>query len=117
MRDYISLGATPCEEECAQVGSENYGRDSRCEIAVYDAQLRRLFPDIPEGCSIGSKSFPHDYGSYRECVVFFDPDIEEHVRFAIRCENESPQYWDNESRTALQEAGYTLPINTCPETL
>jgi hypothetical protein len=74
--DYVSLSSVPCEEECAQVGSENYHERMREESRRYIAGLKRLFP-MPDGTTARfvNKGFPHDFGTYHEvCIVFSDSD-------------------------------------------
>ena len=96
MTDYLNIGPTPAEEKCAQVGIDpNYDSASKRECTVYQRMLERLFP-IPDTCCayFFIKSFPHDFGSYREVCVRFDSDDEESSRFAIHVERESPGSWD-----------------------
>jgi hypothetical protein len=37
----LSLGSSPTDEECAQVGSENYGERSRLELQQFKRQMER----------------------------------------------------------------------------
>lgn len=102
MQDHLTLGLTPCGEACAQVGREDYPERSRKEARAYIGQLQREHPGIPDSCSFRSKSFPHDFGSYREVVVTFDPDDEESARFAFDVEGKLPEEWDEIARTELE---------------
>ena len=101
MRDYITIGSTPYEEDCAQVGSANYPERSRVECRAFKEQLLRIFGEPPEGADIGVKSFDHDFGTYREVVCYYDEDEEESVRYAFKLEEEIPTQWDNEARVLL----------------
>lgn len=96
MREYITLGATPCEEECAQVGDPDYDDKSFVESYRYIALLRKLFGDPPCGprYNFGVKGFPHDFGTYHEVVVWYDTELQETVDFAFRVENNLPATWE-----------------------
>ena len=43
--DYINIGPTPYDENCAQVGQEGYYIRARKECAAYCRQLRRMYPE------------------------------------------------------------------------
>ena len=81
----IYLGSTPCDEECASVGDDHYGFDSRIEIAAYIAQLQRTFHFHSEDAAVSfrKKRDSHDYGSYYEVVA--TPDGSQHA-YAAACE-------------------------------
>jgi hypothetical protein len=101
-REYLELGPVPCDEKCEQVGPDcDYGRMS-AESREYANQLYRMFPGAEDAnCSFGVKSFPHDFGSYKEVVVRFDSDDEKSVEFAFNVENNLPAEWDEQARVAL----------------
>ena len=94
MRDYITLGTTPTDEQCVQVGSDNYHRRVMQECHRYIELLKKMFPNLPEGCRFAVKGFDHDFGTYWEVVIFFNSDKEECVDFAINVENNLPQKWE-----------------------
>lgn len=96
MREYLTLGPTPYDEPCAQVGDADYEERSFYECYRYISLLRKMFGDPPGSprFNFGMRSFPHDMGTYRECVVTFDTDIPETVEFAFRVENNLPATWD-----------------------
>lgn len=103
MIDYLNIGPTPAEEECAQVGIDpNYDSASQRECAVYRRMLERLFP-IPEGCCayFAIQSFPHDFGFYREVCVQYNPENADECEFAYRVEAQSPAQWDAIARSEL----------------
>ncbi len=100
MRDYLSIGATPAAESCAQVGSEAYNELSRKECRAYIDQLRREFGPEPVGAELKIKSFPHYLGSYYEVVCYFDDELEDSVTFAYKCEGGATE-WDDEARHEL----------------
>ena len=39
MRDYIEIGSTPHDEDCAQVGSENYAKRAKYECEMFAKQI------------------------------------------------------------------------------
>jgi hypothetical protein len=99
--DYLSIGATPAEETCAQVGKEGYSEQSQKECRAFVNQLVRQFGQPPEGARITVKSFPHDFGSYREVCVVYNDNIEEAIEYAFKIEAESPANWDEEAKKEL----------------
>lgn len=108
MRDYISIGSVPFEEDCIQVGKDNYHEMSRIECRVFIDQLTRIFGKGTENNKIRAKSFPHDFGSYLEVVVFFDDEDQDSLEYAFKVEGEFPAKWDEEALKQLNELGYKL---------
>jgi hypothetical protein len=99
MRDYLSIGSSPYDEDCAQVGSCDYERRSRKELRAFKHQLQRLFPNA----EIAIKSFPHDFGTYREVCVFFDDEDEASTDIALNVESNTPAQWDKEALREMEE--------------
>ena len=95
MREYIELGSSPCDEECAQVGQADYETAARIRecLRFIDAIRAKLGPE-PPGARLVVKGFSHDYGTYYEVVCWYDPKIDESVEYAFRCESESPKTWE-----------------------
>lgn len=93
--DYIEIGSAPACEDCAQVGSDDYAVRSRRECAVFIRMLERVFP-VPAGLIVRfrTKSFPHDFGTYREVVVEYEGGREA-LDFALKVESETPDKWDD----------------------
>lgn len=99
MKEYLELGATPCNEDCAQVGSDNYFEESSKESKRYIDLLEKKFGEHrPLSCSFRKKSFPHDFGSYYEVVVYFDSNDDESVKFAYHVENNLPETWSDDKK-------------------
>jgi hypothetical protein len=94
MRDYITLGPTPSEELCAQVGEPDYPEKAVAECRRFIQLLRQKFGPEPRGAWLTTKWFPHDFGSYCEVVCHFDTDSEESVEYALCCEAEMPATWE-----------------------
>lgn len=93
------LASAPIDEPCAQVGTDDYREASMIECYVFRRMLERLFP-LPEDCSAYFiiKSFPHDFGAYREVCVKYSGDAG--AEYAVKVENELPARWD---AVAIQE--------------
>ena len=111
MKDFMELCSVPADEPCAQVGSDDYQQMSRIECIVFKSQLLRQWMDklIP-GVGFTTKTYPHDFGSYREVCVVYDDDSEEQTELAVMIQNEIPEKWDSESLAELREQGYALLV-------
>lgn len=99
MFDYLSIGSTPADEPCAQLGSEGYEEKARIECIAFLHQLNRLWP---EGF-FKLKWFPHDFGSYCEVIAMFDPNAPPDnalTKAAFEAEANTPLKWD---QAALEE--------------
>jgi hypothetical protein len=96
MRDYITLGPTPAEEECAQIGDELYDHKARAECRRFIKLLRETFCEEPSGAYLQAKGFPHDFGTYWEVVCYFNPDVPGSIEYALKCEREAPTEWGSE---------------------
>jgi hypothetical protein len=103
MRDYISIGSSPTDESCAQVGSDNYERQSKKECKAFIHQLLRQFGEEPYLASLRIKYFPHDFGTYSEVVCYYDDEIEESRSYAYKLESETPSKWDKEALEELKK--------------
>ena len=110
MKNYLTLGSTPCDENCAQVGSDNYYDQSQIELHIYGKYIHRLFPEILKSktLSLKIKSFPHDFGTYRELVLYYDYSNEEELSLAYSIDEFIPHTWDSE---ALEELMQKTNIN------
>jgi hypothetical protein len=94
MRDFISIGPTPCEESCAQVGEPDYREKALGECRRFILLLRKTFGPEPEGAWLSVKSFPHDFGTYYEVICYYNTAIPASVNYAFRCESETPAIWE-----------------------
>jgi hypothetical protein len=107
MYEYIYLGSSPAEEECAQVGQDGYHDRARKELSAFLAQIRRIAEanaiDIPEGM-LRVKRESHEYGSYFEAVVridMLDENAEKAWDVASKLEDLVPGHWDDIARKEL----------------
>lgn len=96
MRDYLSIGSTPGEEPCAQVGQPHYRQQALAECHRFIALLRQTFGPEPAGAELRVKACAHDFGTYYEVVCYYHTDIQASVDYAFRCEAETPATWGEE---------------------
>lgn len=104
MRETIELGSTPCDEECAQVGSEGYYERAKHECIVYRSMLYRWLKesyDEEEMPTLKIKSSSHDYGCYLEVCVSFDDTNETQTEIAYLLEGNGPTKWDEIAKQEL----------------
>ena len=103
MREFLELGTTPCNEECAQLGTYGFRERVLKECNVYKRQLQRVVESmgkpVPDGFELRIKSFTHDFGTYYEVVAFYEND--EAAELAYELEAVLPESWDEESRKEL----------------
>ena len=100
MRDHMSIGSSPCDEPCAQVGQDNYAVQAKQECRRYIELLLKKFGEPPEGASLSVKGFPHDFGTYYEVVVNYDDDDRAGLDYALLLEGNSPATWDDDKPVA-----------------
>jgi hypothetical protein len=106
MTDYINIGSAPWSEECAQVGTDDYPERSRRECVAFLHQIRRIVGPEPPGAVLVIKSFPHDFGSYREVCCRYSDENEAAMDYAFACEgHRGLDQWDDQAR---QELGLPL---------
>lgn len=94
MREYVSIGPAPYEEQCIQVGDPDYRKRAMTECLHFVKAIRRVCGEPPEGASLGVKSFPHDYGSYLEVVAYYDDTNEKAAEYAFMVEEKAPATWE-----------------------
>ncbi len=92
-KQYVEIGSAPCEEDCVQVGVEDYAILARAECNKFISLIKSVLGHEPTGALLRIKSNPHDFGNYYEVVCAYDPDVEEAVNYAFRCESEAPTRW------------------------
>lgn len=87
MIDYLELGPVPAEEACQQVGTSDYNDSlALAECQRYKSMLEAKFPHS----LFGIKRFDHDFGPYREVVVYISEEAPEK---AFEVEAHLPVYW------------------------
>ena len=100
MRDYLSIGSSPADEDCVQVGTENYAARARQECSRYIELLRLKFGPEPKGAELVVKGFPHDFGTYYEVVVWYDDNDRAGLEYALLLEGNAPATWDDDKPVA-----------------
>ena len=96
MREWLTLGPVPYEEDCVQVNSnEDYLPAMNKEVRKFVEFLQNRFLNIPENAYFGVKSENHDFGTYKEAAIFWDTEDEESEQFAFFVESNIPARWDD----------------------
>lgn len=93
MTDHLSIGSTPAEESCAQVGREDYYEAARAECLRFIDLIRKTVGPEPPGARLHIHSNPHDFGTYLEVCVQFDVWDKEAADYAYRVEDKAPMTW------------------------
>lgn len=106
-RDFLTLGPVPVEEKCTQVGTHD-PHDNILECTVYAAQLQRIFPDIPVQAEFFIEKNIHEFGTYYEVAILFNPDDEASTTYALRVETQLPGKWDDLAIEELSKQDYVL---------
>ena len=97
MRDDISIGSAPCDEDCVQVNPQgDYHEAMRAECRRFLELIRKKLGPEPEGARLAIKSNPHDFGTYYDVVCYYDTESEEAIKHAFRCEGEAPRTWTDD---------------------
>lgn len=100
-RTQIFVGECPTEEECAQVGADNYRTQSILEITTFIRQIRRQFGVEPPNSALRRTSNLHDFGTYYELEYFYDQEDPHHQEYAHILDANTPTHWDQQSCTDL----------------
>ena len=101
--DWIYLGPVPTEEDCAQLGQDNFRQQATKEMTMFCNMLYRHFPDaIDKGVYFRIKWENHDFGTYGEVVAAYDEDDKEAMDYAIHVENNLPEHWDEDALLGLE---------------
>lgn len=101
-RDYVCIGSSPCDEDCAQTSDSNYTEQALSECHAYIGQLRRQFGEEPASAELAVKRFPNDFGAYLTVICYFYPWDEDAREYAYKLEGEPPQEWDAGAREQLR---------------
>jgi len=98
----MTIGSAPCDESCAQVGSDDYEERSLHECQVFKRLLERLVP-LPVDARVGLivQSFARDFGPYREVCIRYDSSDGDACDYAYLLEVNSPAHWDAVARYEL----------------
>jgi hypothetical protein len=94
MRDDLTIGSAPCDEDCAQVGQPHDIWQARQECQRFIQLIRKTLGPEPEGARLAVTSFPHEFGDDLEVVCYFDTHVPDAVDYASRCESDAPAMWE-----------------------
>ena len=107
MMESLNIGCTPVDEPCAQVGQEDYAKQARMGCRALMAQLERAYPcPADANACLYIKSNAHDFGTYCEVEVEFDPECPISNDWAYLLEASLPEQWDEAAVKHLREQGY-----------
>jgi len=109
-QDYMTIGSSPTDETCSQLGAEDYEMDAKNECRIFIQQLKRVFGDPPGNARLSTKGFPHDFGTYYEVVVWYSPNNEKETDYAFKLEANTPAGWDAQAKKDLVAANLRLPV-------
>lgn len=107
MKEHITLGSSPVEEDCVQTTDPDYGIKARAECSRYRDQLYRLYAakhagrECPVRLVIASQS--HDYGTYYEVDAVVNTaaeNAEQQYQAAYWLEANQPMHWDTETENS-----------------
>jgi hypothetical protein len=90
MKDYLMIDTTPTEEQCAQVGEQDYHSKARAEAKRMLAQIDKHYP-LPEGATMGYTTIAtehHDFGAYLQIKIVFDDECEHSINWAFSIEGD-----------------------------
>jgi len=92
--DYITIGCSPANEDCVQVGSENYHENAMGECRRFRELIRKELGQEPHGAWLRIKGFPHDFGTYLEVICVLDTNDETAIEYAFNAEGNAPTRWE-----------------------
>jgi hypothetical protein len=103
MREEISVGTTPVEENCVPAPYKNakIAESAQQECQRFKQLLETVYPDIPLGARFRIKLCPYDFGAaaavsgYYDLVVSYNDMDEEAADFAFHVEANTPLTWDD----------------------
>jgi hypothetical protein len=98
MKDFMTLGPVPFEEECIQVSPEVDYSAMQKEVSNYVALLESRFINIPENAYFGIKRESHDFGSYFEAAVYWETEDSDSQAFAFFVESNLPATWKDDNK-------------------
>ena len=101
MKETLEIGSSPCNEDCAQVGTDGYREQAQVECKQFIAAIRRVHGNEPEGARLFIKANAHDFGTYFEVAVRYDADNRKAEDYAYKVESAAPADWSDEDRKAL----------------
>lgn len=91
--DKMHVGPCPSDEDCAQVGENDYPTRARSECQRFIQLIRDRVGKEPHGATLRIVSESHELGTYLEVACVYDVDNEEATDYAFRVDREAPTRW------------------------
>ncbi len=101
MYENLEIGPVPANERCEQLGPNYRPARARLECRTFIELIRRTVGEEPDGAFLIVFPNRHDFGTYFEVAVRYDPENEAALAYAFRVDAEAPSEWDEEARAAL----------------
>lgn len=97
MKEWMTLGTVPYEEDCVQVNSDkDYFSEMQVEVRRFVKFLEERFFNIPDEAYFGVKrEGGHDAGTYLEAAIYWNTNCSEAQEFAFFVESNIPARWDD----------------------
>jgi hypothetical protein len=95
VKDIITLGACPANENAVQVGVNDYKCRADNQSGKFLNLIRRVVGKEPPGAQLKIKWFTHELGEYCEVVCEYDCSNEEAINYAYKCELCAPMNWED----------------------
>jgi hypothetical protein len=114
----LNIGPCPADEIAADLRSPHYRQLAQLEIRLFKQQLTEelatQWPDF--GCLVQFKttSNPHDFGTYHEVDVVYDPENRIAASQAFYCEGEASTVWTPERRQTINTLRQDLGLEPLP---
>ena len=108
MLETMELECSPYDEDCAQVGTQDYRKMAALEYTAMYGQLLRMFGTAHHGVRIYPKWCNHDFGMYLILAVSYDSLDAAAVKHTMTIEEQWPAKWDNMAREELRHNNYRL---------
>jgi hypothetical protein len=91
--DFLYIGSSPTDEDCAQVGAPDYYSQGRAECLGLIAALRKKLGKEPAEAKLFIKREEQDFGAYLEVCCAYDNENKEALDYALKCESDCPSTW------------------------
>lgn len=92
MTETVDLGPGPADEPCVGTGTcENFESLQKREADLYITALTVHYAPLPEGFRFRSKTWPHDFGTYRDVEAVYTSQAGCELAFEI--EARGPSRW------------------------
>jgi len=102
MLDYLHIGATPLDEPRIQTGANYYDLLQKIECRYYRKALIEHYGEPPGEANLRTKGSPHEFGAYYEVVIYYNPNHEDEVKYALKVENGLLE-WPEEIKQKMME--------------